>query len=155
MKKYIMILVFSGLFYSCQQKPDTFLNSLKVTGLDGQAVNLERLKGKVIILNLWATWCKPCVEEMPSLEVLQSKLPAEKFVLLLASNESLEKIEKFKQKDNFKLEFIKLESALESLGVFALPTTIFIDKEGKRSYTESGGKDWGTVESVQEILKLY
>jgi len=155
MKKYLMIFMLSALVLSCQQKSPTFLDSLKITELDGQPIDPKSLEGKVVILNLWATWCKPCIAEMPSLDILQSKLPPDKFVLLLASDESPERIKTFKQKGNFNLEFIKLESSLESFGVFALPTTLFIDKEGKLSHTESGGKDWGTAESVQEILNLY
>lgn len=155
MKKYLMIFMLSTLILSCQQKSPTFLDSLNITELDGQPIDPKSLEGKVVILNLWATWCKPCIAEMPSLDILQTKLPREKFVLLLASDEATERINNFKQKSKFNLEFIKLESSMESLGVFALPTTIFVNKEGKLSHTISGGKDWGTAESVQEILNLY
>lgn len=155
MKPILITFCFLTILFSCQPKQPKFIDSLKLKNLKGELVDKDSLSGKVIILNLWATWCKPCVQEMPSLEVLQSELPSDRFVLLLASDEPLEKIRKFKQQSNFKLNFIKIESSLESLGVFALPTTIFIDQKGERSHTESGGKDWGSDESVQEILNLY
>lgn len=155
MKPTLIAFSFLTILISCQPKEPAFLDTVDLKNLDGASLDKDALSGKIIILNLWATWCKPCVQEMPSLEVLQSELPSDKFVLLLASDEPLEKIRKFKQQSNFELEFIKLESSLESLGVFALPTTIFIDQKGNRSHTESGGKDWGSDGSVQEILKLY
>ncbi|MDH5367740.1 MAG: TlpA family protein disulfide reductase [Cyclobacteriaceae bacterium] len=131
-----------------------FSDKIQLTDLEGNPLSLEEQKGKTIILNVWATWCKPCISEMPTFEILQEKLPKEKYTLILASNESLKKINKFKTKTDFNLQFVQLNTSLESLGVYALPTTFIINNKGELVITENGSKDWGSPESIEEITHL-
>ena len=65
--------------------------------LSGNPIELADYKGKRVLVNYWATWCRPCIEEMPDLLKLQDMLTAENYVFLLASDESVKKIEKFKE----------------------------------------------------------
>jgi thiol-disulfide isomerase/thioredoxin len=137
-----------------QEQENNFADGIKLSGLTGKSIELSTYKGKTVILNIWATWCKPCIEEFPSMEVLQDSLDSNEFVLLLASNEELTRINKFVDRNNFDLNFISIQSPLESLGTYALPTTFIIDGDGNLISTETGSKDWGTAESIQEIKEL-
>ncbi len=121
---------------------------IKLTDLDGNAIELSQYKGKVVFLNIWATWCAPCIKEMPSIEAA-SKALGDEVVFLLASDESVEKIQAFKSKKSFDLNFIKLNSNLEQLGVYALPATFVFDKNGKIAFEEKGMRDWSSPESLK------
>jgi len=133
---------------------NNFAAGILLADLDGKEIKLSDHKGKTIILNVWATWCKPCIKELPSMEVLQNNLDPNQFILLFASDEEVKRINKFVDKNNYDLNFISLISPPESLGIFSLPTTFIIGKDGKLLMTESGSKDWGSTESIQEIKNL-
>ena len=132
----------------------TYADRIELVDLNGNVMSLSNYRGKVIILNLWATWCKPCIKELPSMEVLQAKLNTNDFVLLFASDESVEKITRFKQRESFHLNFIRLTSTFEALGVVSLPTTLIIDQSGELLKKEIGIKNWGSETSVEEIKQL-
>lgn len=131
-----------------------FSDKIQLTDLEGNHLSLAEQKGKTIILNVWATWCKPCITEMPSLEQLQKNLPSNEYTLVLASSESLERIKKFKSRTDFDLQFVQLNTSPESLGIYALPTTFIINNKGELVITENGSKDWGSPESIEEITQL-
>jgi len=133
---------------------NNFAAGILLADLNSKEIKLSDYKGKAIILNVWATWCKPCIKELPSMEVLQDNLDPNEFTLLFASDEEVKRINKFIDKNSYDLNFISLLSSPESLGIFSLPTTFIISKEGKLLVTESGSKDWGSTESIQEIKNL-
>lgn len=133
---------------------NSFADGIQLADLDGNSIDLSDYKGKTIILNVWATWCKPCIKELPSMEVLQANLEPADYVLLFASDEEVGRINKFIGQYNYDLNFISLKSSPESLGIASLPTTFIIDGSGELLVTESGSKDWGSPESIEEIKKL-
>ena len=126
-----------------------FAEKVQLSDLFGKPFDLTEHKGKIVILSIWATWCKPCIEEMPSLVALQAKLPTEKYSILLASDESLDKITRFKNSNKYNLNFVRLETPATSLGIYALPTTFIINGKGELVLTENGSKKWDSEESVQ------
>jgi thiol-disulfide isomerase/thioredoxin len=67
---------------------------IKLADLDGKEISLASLKGKTVFLNFWATWCKPCVKEMPSMDKAYKELQGDDFVFLAASDEGIERIRK-------------------------------------------------------------
>lgn len=130
---------------------NSFADGIQLADLAGNNINLSDYKGKTIILNVWATWCQPCIKELPSMEVLQANLEPSDYVLFFASNEEIGRINKFIGRNNYELNFVSLRSSPESLGIASLPTTFIIDGNGELLVTESGSKDWGSPESIQEI----
>lgn len=131
-----------------------FADKIELTDLEGERVSLTDFRGKTIILNVWATWCGPCIKEMPSLESMQKQLSSDDFVLLLASAESMDKIEGFKARFPFDFNYVQLNTAQESLGIYALPTTFIINDKGELIITENGMKDWNTPESIEQVSNL-
>ena len=153
MKKLLIIsLLLIGLI-SCQPEKDTFISKIKLADLKGETLDKEQFKNKIVILNLWATWCTPCIREMPDLVKMQNELPGD-FVLLLASDESLEKIQQFTERRPFDLTFTQIQTSVESLGVYSLPTTFIIGKDGQLLETLVGAREWDSPEQIEQ-LKTY
>jgi thiol-disulfide isomerase/thioredoxin len=140
------------LLFSCQNKP-SFRDGLSITTLDGDEVELGEYSDKVIFLNLWATWCAPCIKEMPSIEALSKKF-GDKVEFILASNEEIEKIIQFRNKKGFDLNYVFMNSSPESMGVYALPATFIINKNGEIAFEEKGSRDWNSEESVNLLNKI-
>lgn len=123
------------------------------------AVKLDRWKGKVIVLNIWATWCPPCVKEMPTLDRLQQKLGGDFFqVVVLSVDEAGVKAVKqfFKQTRVKNLDIhmdpgFKAAGALNALG---LPTTILIDVQGREIGRLVGDAEWDTPEMIRFFRKV-
>ena len=117
---------------------------------------LADYKGKVLVVNFWATWCAPCVKEMPTLDALQTKMGGPDFqVLAISQDREGAKVAKpFADKHEWKLPLY-----IEAPGKFmrdskllGLPTTIIVDKSGKEVARVEGELDWNSAE-VEKILR--
>ena len=146
--KFLIIFIYlitTSLSYSIEQ-PDIknivinkYLKSYKditFKDINNKSVNLERFRDKLIILNFWATWCAPCLEEMPSLDLLQSnkKLNNLKIFPINIGQEDLLKSKIFFRELKIKNLDIYFDSTVSLANQFLLrgvPTTILINKEGK------------------------
>jgi len=146
--KFLIIFIYlitTSLSYSIEQ-PDIknivinkYLKSYKditFKDINNKSVNLERFRNKLIILNFWATWCVPCVEEMPSLDLLQSnkKLNNLKIFPINIGQEDLLKSKTFFRELKIKNLDIYFDPTVSLANQFLLrgvPTTILINKEGK------------------------
>jgi thiol-disulfide isomerase/thioredoxin len=113
----------------------------------GEIQKLSDLKGKVVFLNFWATWCGPCRAEMPSMEALYSRYREKGFeILAVNSMERQPEVLAFKEENNFSFPIVldgdgKVNSAY---GIQAIPTTFLLDKEGKIVLRLVGSIDWDT-----------
>lgn len=128
------------------------------TGPDGEPKTLAAFKGRMILLNLWATWCVPCREEMPSLDKLQAQLGGPDFEVVAVNIDTarLERRQTFlKEAGVEKLAFYANPTAeafqiLKKAGkVVGLPTTILIDAEGCELGVMPGPADWASAEAVK------
>lgn len=120
--------------------------SFTATGMDGNEYNLEALRGKVIVINLWGTFCVPCIAEMPTLNEMVKKYKGKEVVFLAPATDDRQTLEGFLQKNPFKYEV--LPEALSVINLFSLrkeeatatykttsfatvlPTHIVIDQDG-------------------------
>ena len=132
--------------------PDFFLKDLT-----GKKVEIKQYKGKIIFLNFWATWCGPCKEEMPSLEVLHRQFKGENFVLMTISvdYEGLIPVREFlnKQRYTFPVLLDPNGEVLDLFEVKGIPTTFIIDKRGRVIGRAIGPRDWKSPE-VFSLIKL-
>jgi len=107
--------------------------NFELQNLDGQLISLSNLRGKPVLVNFWATWCQPCVSEMPHLQEIDNEW-SDKGLVVLAINwgESASQAEQFLQDHNFSLQvLIDTKKVVASkYGIRAIPTTFFIDKDG-------------------------
>jgi len=119
----------------------------------GGTTTLEQFRGKFIVLNFWATWCGPCIRELPSLERLDAALPNDKAGVVLVSQDrgGFKQTERFLKNlkvnfpDNFVDERLKFSRAL---GVASLPTTILIAPDGKEVGRLVGTAEWDSPEAL-------
>ena len=123
---------------------------------DGQrSVNLRDLRGHVVVLNFWATWCAPCISELPSLEQLQETLPQVK-VVAIATDEDAASYQAFLQRRPLPL-FTVLDASQNSnslYGTFRFPETYVIDKSGVIRRKFIGPQDWTSPEIVNSLRQL-
>lgn len=123
--------------------------------LEGNAVALSNYKGKRILLNYWATWCRPCIEEMPDLLELQTSLEKENYVFLLASDQSVKKIQDFKTKRGFDFTFIKYNGTYPEQQISALPVTLIYNEAGEQVKRFDGGMSWNTPEMIEQLKNIH
>jgi thiol-disulfide isomerase/thioredoxin len=126
--------------------------------LNNKTADLKKLKGKVVLVNFWASWCPPCVHEMPSMERLQKHFSAKDFTILAVNMaEDRKTVEQFlnsKVNVSFPILFDKEGEALKRWGVFAFPTSYVIGKAGKIRYALFGGVDWEKKPIMDKITQL-
>ena len=127
--------------------------------IDQKKVNLDDFKGKLIILNFWATWCAPCKEEMPSLDYLQSniKLNNLKIFPINIGQEDASKAQLFFKELNIKNLDIYIDAPITLAKKFSLrgvPTTILFNKRGKEFARIIGSIDFNNKDFIN-WLKLY
>jgi thiol-disulfide isomerase/thioredoxin len=129
------------------------ISKIQLKDLNEQPINLEEYKGKTIFINFWATWCRPCIEEMPSIEKAQNILQNEKVVFILASSESASEIEEFRNTRGYKFNYARIENS-EELGIQALPTTFILDSDGQLAFSEQGYRKWDEKDNILMIRKI-
>jgi len=140
------------------QATDEELQSLSLVDVEEQPISLESFKGKVILLNFWATWCPPCIKEMPSMERLRNQLTGKPFeVVAINVGESPTTVSSFMLELDTELTFpILLDQDAKSfgqLGLRGLPMTLILDHEGNIIEKVLGGRDWDDKRSVDLIMQ--
>jgi len=137
-------------------RPPKPMPDLEFLDADDKPLRLANLTGKARLINLWATWCAPCVKEMPSLDRLQAALPRDKFVVLPISLDgpSKAKVAPFYKKQgltNLGIYYDKGRKAMSVLDVSLLPTSILVDPAGRELGRIEGDADWDTPEGIVVI----
>jgi thiol-disulfide isomerase/thioredoxin len=127
--------------------------ALQLSTLNDEAIPKERFDGKVLFVNIWATWCGPCIRELPAIERLRQKLDSSKVSFVYASNETAGEIKAFAEKRRLVLPFVRIHN-LEALGVQVLPTTYIFDRSGTLRHEETGMREWDAPEQVERLQQL-
>ena len=126
--------------------------------LNGGKVRLKGLRGKVVFINFWATWCLPCKEEMPTMERLYQKMKGKDFTILAISidvqGERVVRPFVEKLKLTYPILLDPKQKVAEKYRLWSLPTTYILDREGKPVHMVLGGKRWDTPENVALIQKI-
>jgi len=129
--------------------------SFKLRNLHGNLEDLDDYKGKVVVLNFWATWCTPCLEEMPTFEKLYRRFHSQGLTVLAVNLDkgNSKKVKKFADANNFTFPVL-----LDSDGIaekrypsFTIPFTYVIDKKGRIAARVDGAKNWATNETFEAL----
>jgi thiol-disulfide isomerase/thioredoxin len=135
----------------------SFNYDFKIEDLEGNTVDVNELKGKIIFLNIWATWCGPCRVEMPSIQKLYEKVDHDKIVFIMLSidrKDPKNKVTSFLQDKNYTFPVYlpsgELTSQLEQ--VSSIPTTFVIEPNGKIATKEVGVANYDT-EKFQRFIE--
>ena len=117
----------------------------------GKELNLASLKGKPLLINLWATWCTPCVAELPQLDKIAAEHPELKLLTVNQDMDKLDKVAPFlKARGVTRLEpWLNPDNSLTfQFGADTLPATILYDSAGREVWRIVGGRDWATPETA-------
>lgn len=153
----LLVLILAGC-YSATRPPriGTAAPDFTVQDVD-RKVSLDQLRGKIVVLNFWATWCPPCVEEMPSLVQMQQKL-RDKGVEVLAVSVDADAgaYQKFLKDHGVHLLTVRDpdQKANNLYGTFKFPETYIIDRHGIVRRKFIGAVDWNTPEIIDYLSKL-
>ncbi|WP_235989381.1 TlpA family protein disulfide reductase [Psychroserpens algicola] len=128
--------------------------------VDGTDFNFSAAEGKVVVLNFWATWCPPCIAEMPSLEKLyQDYKSNEDVIFLFVSNEDSDKLHKFMMDKDYSFPVYQpLTQYPSEFEVSSIPRTFIIDKNGAIVIDKSGAADWHSdkvTKTIDDLLKAF
>ncbi len=130
---------------------------LVLKDLDGKRHNLAQYRGKVVLVNFWATWCAPCIKEMPALQRLGEKLAKERFVLLTVNfGEGEDRVKPFAEKIGIRATVL-LDSEMNVTKAWVergLPTTYVIDAQQTIRYLILGEVDWDNSAVEAKIREL-
>ncbi len=134
-------------------------NDFELMDMDEEKKKLSDYRGKVVLLNFWATWCPPCIREMPSMERLHQQINAEDFeVIAVNQMEDADEVFAFSGQleidPTFEILFDTSSEVSRAYDVRGLPTTYLIDKQGKIRYRAVGGREFFHPEVVRIIEKL-
>lgn len=124
---------------------------------DGKAVNMEDLKGKVVFMNFWATWCPPCIAEMPSIQKLYDKVKDDKDIMILTVEVEgkRDKVAKFMERKKLSLPVVYPNSSIPTeFFNGSLPTTVILDKKGNIAHTTMGMADYSGQDIVDFLNEL-
>jgi peroxiredoxin len=140
--------------YSGDPLPDFTLSDMQ-----GKAHTLSSYRGKVVMVNFWATYCGPCIKEIPSMQRLREKLAGMPFeILAIDMAEEQADVAAFLQRHKIEANFpILLDSegtVIEQWMISAVPTTFILDPQGKIRYALYGGLEWDSEEVISTINGL-
>lgn len=139
-----------------QDQAKEYLN-FQIINTTGEVISLSDLKGKVVFLNFWATWCPPCIAEMPSIQTLNDKFKADDEVVILTVEieGKQDRVQQFLTRKNLNLPvYFPYTSIPSALFKGDLPTTIILDKEGNIAHTTIGLADYSGKDIVNFLNEV-
>ena len=163
MKKIVFYTLYCFLLLGCNpdirnNKNVSDLESLQpktsFVDLSENNLDLSVYKEGKIVINYWATWCRPCIKEMPSLKKAEEILEDYGYTFLLVSDETISKISKFKNERDFDFNFLKSIKSFETLGIYSMPTSYIFDENGKIIETIVGAIEWDSEEMINKLKML-
>lgn len=167
--KYLATLLLAALLLvsGCGDAPKatvtvsegSVIPSVTLTGLDGSSLNLDSLRGKLVVLHVWATWCAPCRVELPGLDRFSKSLDPDRFVVLgLSIDEDANLVREFNLK--YGIDFarhIDVDNTIAKpvFGIIATPETFIISPDGKLLRRMIGDQPWDTPAMKQLLEQAY
>ena len=149
----LSIIVGLSFYLLFLKTPTIELSKINFTDINGNLIDQKMLLEKPLVINYWATWCKPCIEEMPVFETLSEKYKGQ-ITFLFVTDEEQSKIINFNKRKKFNLFFAKSTENLSKIGISVRPTTYFYKKSGNLMTTIVGGLKKPELEKILKKLSL-
>jgi len=131
----------------------TRIEKVRLTNLNGEVVDLNDYKTKTVFINFWASWCKPCIEEMPSIKNAMNSFKSKSIEFSFASDETPDEIQRFEAAHDYNLNYL-IAGNMEELNIMGLPTTFIFNKNGKLAFSEMGYRKWDDPANIDLIMKI-
>jgi thiol-disulfide isomerase/thioredoxin len=143
-------------------KPAKAAKNFTLPDQDGKPHKLSDYRGKVVLVNFWATWCPPCRREMPSMERLSQRLKDQPFIILgINQQEDPERVFVFTAQvdpsPNFPILFDSNSKIANAWGVLGLPASFIVDQQGRVVYRAMGGREFDHPDielAIRRLLKI-
>lgn len=161
-----VVLAVAALVAGCGEPPKPVavadggqVPTLTLTGLDGSTLNLDSLRGKLVVLHVWATWCPPCREELPGLDRLAQGLDPSRYAVIgLSIDEDANLVREFNLR--YGITFAKhidreMEIVKPIFGLTATPETFLISPDGKLLRRMIGDQPWDTPAMKRLLEQAY
>jgi thiol-disulfide isomerase/thioredoxin len=124
----------------------------KLTALDGRETMLEEHRGQVVFVNVWATWCGPCIAEMPTIQALYNATGKEGAGFVLVSEEEPPTVKSFVEQEKYSFPVFTAKELPEKFRTRGIPATFIVDKQGAIAHKHLGAADWNT-EACRNLLR--
>jgi len=129
--------------------------SWAMMSLTGERITLEAFRGRVIIVNSWATWCEPCVAELRSLSALRAAVPDSALVFVLVAPQQRSAVQSFVRRRGLSLPvYLEMAPAPPGYRFEAVPTTWVIDRAGRIALRHRGAQNWNTAALRERLTAL-
>ncbi len=132
--------------------------ALALPGHDGPAFDLAGARGRVVLLNFWASWCPPCVDELPSLDVLAERHEADGLLVVAVNHretdQALGKFMQFMPLSRTRIVRDADGAASQAWGVRVFPTTVVVGRDGRAAFSVIGEADWAGDAAARWIAPL-
>lgn len=150
---FLRLLSFSPRTESVADREKINSYDWQLKGIDREDLDFNQVKGKVAVVNFWATWCMPCVAEMPSIQTLYKDYK-DRVEFILVTSDSQDKIQPFMLKHNFDLPvYNNYTQPISEFETRTIPRTFLIDKKGY-IVIDAGRADWDTKKTRRLLDKL-
>jgi len=153
---FSLIIILLLIFVGCNRSAKVNLNNLQLTNLSGETKTIANYKGQTLFVNFWATWCKPCIEEFEFINKIKPQLEKEGMQFLFISDEPVETIKKFQTKKGYNFNFLKADKTLVEYGIYTMPTTYLVGKDGRYNGSMKGSYKWdtpGNLKLLRDFIK--
>ena len=144
----------AGLYYKYRVAPSIAFPQLELTDLDGKPVSLNDVSGNNLFVSFFATWCGPCVQEVPLLQNVRMQLAGNNFVFVLVSDESLPTLKRFAERSGTTLRIMHSKQKLKDLGIHTVPTNYLLNKQGKVVLEKVGTLEGSDIKIATEFTDL-
>lgn len=148
---YSLLVHSSGLMSAIPGEPEA--ENFTLMGANGDEISLDDYRGKFVLVNFWATWCPPCIKEMPALNTLHNELKNKGFnVVGIHVGPALATVKQFLRDRPVDFDIvIDKNMSLTTWDVKGLPTTFLVDPDGKVLYRAAGERAWDSAEMIDFI----
>lgn len=144
----------AGLYYKYRVAPSIAFPQLELTDWDGKPVSLNDVSGNNLFISFFATWCGPCVQEVPLLQNVRTQLAGNNFVFVLVSDESLPTLKRFAERSGTTIRILRSKQKLKDLGIHSVPTNYLLNKQGKIVLEKVGTFEGSDTKIAAEFTDL-
>ena len=151
----IIGLAVGGYLYNKYRiAPAVQFSTLDLVDLNGQAIDIDKLKGKKVFVNFFGTWCGPCLHEFPVLERTQILLSEKDYVFICVSDEAPAKLKAFRQRVNAHVVIAQSKRTLKEMGINTIPTNYVLNTNGEIVFKQVGEITETPEEFAQRLLSF-
>lgn len=161
--KWVYVFLFlmvgvAGLFFydKFRVAPKIKFEEVKLFNMASEMLDFKQFEGKGTLVCFGASWCGNCIEELNTLKSITENQPAalDGIQILVISDESIEKIKRFKEKHQYPFVFLKMEKSFASIGINSIPTSYLLNKKLEVKKEHVGYLDWNDPSTREHLLKL-